>query len=196
MATPVYPSRVVLCTPSPDGTEMGSASSPIQTITPGFAQVVSASAMTRPNDTTAYAVGDLVANSTTAGSVTAIELASAVRAAGGVSQVRRVRIRKSGTSTTSAQFRVHLFSASPGVANGDNGTFSPSTIANWIGSLDVNIDRAGVDGAIGAGVPMVGGEVTFTIASGTSLYALLEARAAYTPSANETFTLIAEIYRF
>lgn len=170
--------------------------SPLPVNSPGFAQVVTAAAFTRPNDTTAYAVGDLVANSTTAGSVALVELAGAVRAAGGVSRIERVRIRKTGTGTTNAQFRVHLFSASPGVANGDNGAFTPSSIAGWIGSLDVSVDRAGSDGAIGAGVPVIGSSITFTLPSGTTLYALLEARGAYTPAAQEQFTLLAEIYRF
>lgn len=173
-----------------------SSTNPIPALTPTFAQVISANAFTRPNDTTAYAPGDLVANSTTAGSVTPIQLAGAVRAASGVSRLERVRVRKTGTSVTNAQFRVHFFSASPSVANGDNGAFTPSSISSWIGSFDVVVDRAGSDGAIGAGVPVIGSSLTFTIPSGTTVFALVEARAAYTPAAQEQFTVIAEVYRF
>lgn len=173
-----------------------SDSNPLPVITPDFAEVISANAFTRPNDTNVYAAGDLIANSTTAGSVTPISLPLAVRAAGGVTRIERIRLRKTGTTTTNAQFRVHLFSSSPTVANGDNGAFSPSSVANWIGSFDVVVDRAGVDGAIGAGVPVSGSSVTATIPAGTTLFALLEARAAYTPAAQEQFTAIAELYRF
>lgn len=173
-----------------------SDSNPLPVITPEFAEVVSAAAFTRPNDTTAYTTGDLVANSTTAGSVTPVQLLNAVRIAGGVSRIERIRVRKTGTTTANASFRVHLFSASPTVANGDNAAFSPSDISSWIGSFDVAVDRAGVNGAIGAGVPVTGSSVTATIPAGTTLFALLEARAGYVPAAQEQFTVIAELYRF
>lgn len=193
-------SDVSTANPLPTSTVVGgsavSSSNPLPALTPDFAEVVSANAFTRPNDTTQYGIGDLVANSVTAGSVVPVSFANAVRAAGEVSRLERIRIRKTGTSTTNAQFRVHLFSASPTVVNGDNGVFTPSSVAGWIGSLDAVVDRAGSDGAIGAGVPVIGSSITFTIPAGTTLFALLEARAAYTPAAQEQFTLVAELYRF
>lgn len=164
------------------------------TIAAGFGAVASAS-FSRPADTTAYASGDLVANSTTAGSVVPVSLLNAVREEGGVSRIERVRLRKTGTSITNASFRVHLFSAAPTVTNGDNGAFL-SILANYIGAFDVVIDRAFSDGAAGAGLPVNGAAATFTIPSGTTLYALIEARGAYTPVSGETFTVIAELYRF
>ena len=164
------------------------------TIAAGFGAIASAS-FSRPADVTAYASGDLVANSTTAGSVVAVALANAVREAGGVSRVERVRLRKSGTGLTNASFRVHLFAAAPVPVNGDNGALS-TPIANYIGAVDVALDRAFTDGATGAGVPLVGGSMTFTIPIGTTLFALIEARGAYTPVSGETFTVIAELYRF
>jgi len=90
---------------------------------------------TRPADTTAYASADLVANSTTAGSVTPMSFAVGRPNAGG--QIRRVRIVKSGTSAANATFRLHLYSASPTVANGDNGAFSTDKAANYNGFVDV-----------------------------------------------------------
>lgn len=151
--------------------------------------------VTRPADTTAYASGDLVANSTTAGSVTAITIANAVLAAGGGGRIERVRVRKTGTSLTNASFRVHFYSATPTVTNGDNAAWL-SPVTSYIGAFDVTVDRAFSNGAEGAGVPLVGNAMTFMIPSGTSIFALIEARGAYTPANAEVFTVMLESYRF
>lgn len=141
----------------------------------------------RPADTNAYASGDLVANSTTAGSVAAMSLTVARNAASSF-MLRRLKLRKSGTSTTNASFRVHLFRAAPAtVTNGDNGAFSVSGVADYLGAVDVTIDRAFTDGAAGFGVPVVGSDLCVKLSSGSSVYALIEARAAYTPASAESF---------
>lgn len=176
------------------GSDGSSGSFAVPTVAAGFGAVASAN-FTRPADTTAYTSGDLVANSTTAGSVVPLSFADAVRAEGGVSRIERVRLRKSGTSLTNASFRVHLYSASPTVTNGDNGAFL-TPISDYIGAFDVIMDRAFSNGAGGAGVPINGPAATFTVPSGTSLFALIEARANYTPANAEVFTCIAELYRF
>lgn len=150
---------------------------------------------TRPSDTTAYAVGDLVANSTTAGSVVAMTIAAA-RTASGVVMLRRVKLHKSGTSVTNASFRLHLFRAAPGtVTNGDNGAFSVSGVADYLGAFDVTIDRAFTDGAAGIGIPVTGGELGIKLEGGGNVYGLLEARAAYTPTSAEVFTVTLDAYQ-
>ncbi|MEN9317319.1 MAG: hypothetical protein RIS35_3712 [Pseudomonadota bacterium] len=160
-----------------------------------FAEVLTSSTMTRPDNTTAYAIGDLVANNATAGSVVALEWADASRESR-VVRIERVRVRKSNTATAGASFRVHFYAAPPGTpTNGDNGEFV-TPIANWAGSADVVVDRAGTDGAIGAGVSLTGTPITVKVGSNKKLYALIEARAAYTPAALETFTIQLEAYRF
>lgn len=146
---------------------------------------------TRPSDTTAYASGDLVANSTTAGSVTPLSW-TAARVAAGSFMVRRVRLRKSGTSTANASFRVHLYSASPTPANGDNGAWSTDGVANYLGSVDVTVDKAFTDGAQGIGTPGAGSEISVALASGQTIYGLVEARAGYTPASAEVFTVVLE----
>jgi hypothetical protein len=145
---------------------------------------------TRPSDTTAYASGDLVANSTTAGSVVATELRAVGQYPGGASIVRRAVVRKSGTSTTNAAFRLHLYRGSTiTAANGDNGAWSTNQVANYLGYLDVTAMVAFTDGAYGSGVPGFGSEIMVRLASGQSVYALLEARGAYTPASAEVFTI-------
>ncbi|TXH13358.1 MAG: hypothetical protein E6R03_11485 [Hyphomicrobiaceae bacterium] len=151
----------------------------IKTVTASF---------TRPNDTNAYAFGDLVANSTTAGSVLPMTFSLSDNGRGGL--IRRARIRKSGTSVSNASFRIHLYrTQSVTAANGDNSAWSTDQVANYLGSIDVTADRAFTDGAQGVGVPTNGAEINF---QSNMIYALIEARAAYTPSALEVFTVEVE----
>ena len=149
--------------------------------------VVTSWSFVRPADITAYASGDLVANSTTAGSV--IPLTFNVRNENIGSIVRRIRMRKTSTSVSGSSFRVHLYNASPTVTNGDNGAWL-STTSGYIGSFDVTIDKAFSDGAGGAGVANNG--VDINLIYGT-VYGLVEARGAYTPTSAETFTVELEV---
>lgn len=153
-----------------------------------------ASAMTRPADTTAYASGDLIANNTTAGSVTPISITIA-RANNAAVTIFRAFLRKSTTSTTNAQFRVHLFNVSPTVTNGDNGALLCTGSSNYLGFFDIDMTLAAIfsDGANGRGQPDTGSAVISKPVSGAStVFALLEARGAYTPGNAETFTLTLE----
>lgn len=149
----------------------------------------------RPADTTPYAVGDLIANSTVANLVTPLELWNAVREPGMCGRVDRIRLYKSGPSIANASFRVHLFGAIPTPVNGDNGVFS-SNLADCIGQLDVTMDRSFTNGAYGVGIPSLGNSIQYQILSGTAVYALIEARAAYGGVSGENFKLVAEMVRF
>jgi len=146
---------------------------------------------TRPADTIVYAAGDTVANSTTAGSVVPLTL-TAARVAAGTFTVHRLKLHKSGTSVTNAAFRVHMFKASPTSASGDNAAISMTGVANYLGYVDIVIDQAFTDGAAGFS-SLAMSDTVVALSSGQSLYALLEARAAYTPISAEVFTLAAEI---
>jgi hypothetical protein len=165
----------------------------------GKATIVSAN-FTRPADTTAYASGDLIANSTTAGSVTPMSFtASRINDASGM--VRRAKLKKSTTSTTNASYRLHLYqndpSASSGITNGDNGAWSTKE-ANYLGSLTCDMTattgRAFSDAASAQCSVDNGTEINFIPKSGTQLiYGLLEARGAYTPGNAEVFTVYLEV---
>lgn len=158
----------------------------------GGARIAAAATFNRPADTTAYASGDLVANSVTAGSVTPLTF-DLGNTAGGGGEVKRAKIRKSGTTVTNASFRLHLYSAAPVPTNGDNGAWLTDGVANYLGWIDVTVDKAFGDGAAGVGVPTVGTGVVFgTVAT---LYGLLEARGAYTPASAETFGAELEVAR-
>lgn len=144
---------------------------------------VFAPTFTRPADTTAYADGDLVANSTTAGSVVPLKFAIPNRRS---CIVRGASVQKSdGTDVSGAIFTVHLYRSSPTVANGDNGALS-TDVANKIGAISVGQQVAHTDDAY---LNTFGGN--FYVDSGSSgfIYGLLECDGAYTPASAETFTV-------
>jgi hypothetical protein len=148
-----------------------------------------AASFTRPADTTAYASGDLIANSTTAGSVVPLGFANASLSPIAPSRVRRAKIVTSNVSTTNASFRLHLFCASPTVANGDNGAISFNQALKYLGSVDITVGQAATDGAAGQATT----DMLYRSDSNNKIYGLLEARAAYTPTSAEVFTVVLEV---
>lgn len=151
--------------------------------------VKSTATFTRPNDTTQYSSGDLVANSATAGSV--IPMTFSIPGGQGI-KLWRVGLLKSSTTVTDSQFRLHLYADSPTVANGDNGAWS-SIVAGYLGYVDIDgQSQAFTDDAKAFGV-YVNNSVfapMFCVADVDNLvYGLLEARDTYTPAAQEVFTI-------
>lgn len=158
--------------------------------------IVVGDAFTRPADTTAYASGDFVSNSTTAGSCTPVDL----KAQAGVgATIRRARLRKSDAGVTNAAFRIHFWAGTtaPTFTNGDNAAFLPAAPSlSYLGACDIAAMVSHTDGATGAGGPVSGqGEdIIFRLEGITSkLYAAVEARGAYTPVSAETFVVMAEV---
>jgi hypothetical protein len=153
--------------------------------------VPASASFTRPADTTQYAAGDLVANSTTAGSVTPLSFALSNNA-GGTVKVRRVRIGKTDTDLTGASFRAHFYTASPVAANGDNGAYATTQHAAYLGSVDVVVGLSLTTDDVGWGAATIGAEPAARVDASATLYALLEARGTYTPASAEVFTVTIE----
>lgn len=153
--------------------------------------IITASAsFTRPADTTQYGANDLVANSTTAGSVTPMQFGVA-RVIGGRGKIVRVALFKDDETTTVASFKIHLFSASPTVTNGDNGAYAVSTVANYLGAVSIDMSS----GATATTTDLWKDGTTticFDVNDG-AIYGLLEAVGAYTPSSGEAFTVTLDI---
>lgn len=159
---------------------------------------VTAPTLTRPNDTTAYASGDLIANSTTAGSVTPLDFNNETAAP---AWLHRVVMNSSNATVTNKSYRLFLFGAAPTVSNGDNGAFVV-TAANGARQF---IGVLGSTAAISTGAGGVSQNVFTPLdSSGTFLrhypmavpgrfWGLLVAMAAYTPTAQETFRVTAEL---
>lgn len=157
-------------------------------------ELLRAATITRPADTTAYASGDLLANSTTAGSVTPFTFS------GGATpyRVQRFWMRSSNNTITNKAYTLYLYSASPTVTNGDNGAFVVAT--NNATLLGVFGSGAAVNtGAesINAFYPL---DAAGTFANGWlpmlvtgTFYGLIKVNAAYTPTSAETFDIAAEV---
>lgn len=158
--------------------------------------------ITRPADTTAYAANDLVGASTSVSDTNVVEIANAVPAAGQALRIERVRLAKSTNVTTNAQFRLHFFEARPTLGVGDNGALGAltalavdATMRHHAGYVDVTIDRAGdatADGSVGVAVPVIGTSLTVAPFTGTSIFVVIQALAAYTPASAEVFRPIIE----
>ena len=163
----------------------------------GQIDIIVAANMTRPANTTAYASGQLIANSTVAGSVTPIALAVG-RINGASCRCPRARLTKSTTSVTNAIFRAHMYKSSPVVSNGDGAAWLSNNALDYLGSFTFDMTSAAArvftDGAKVIAVPDVGPNQYYDLRSTTqNIYALLEARGAYTPGSAELFTLALEL---
>ena len=145
--------------------------------------VYSTATFTRPNDTTAYAANDLVANSTTAGSVSPMSFYFPKQFDS--AKIVAVKIRKSGTTATNGNFHIRLYSASPTVANGDNS----NQAATYLGKVDPAIVEAFTDGCAVVDSLSESADIHFELGNTGRVYGLLVADAAYTPAANEVFTI-------
>jgi hypothetical protein len=169
-----------------------SASSALPITTPGSG--VATATFTRPADTNIYAIGDLIANSVTAGSVTPMTLAVS-RANDTTGMLRKVRVKTNDTAWASKNVRVHFYKNSPTVTNGDNGAWL-STESEYLGYSDILLDRHFSDFEKGFGVASVGSEFIFAPSSGTqNIFALLEARDAVTPGSGKTWTVTVEVIK-
>ena len=158
--------------------------------------IETSSSFTRPNNTTQYASGDLIADSTSAGSVTPMSFYIPY---GRGLKLMRAELLRSSTTVTDGQFRLHLYNNSPTVANGDNSAWS-STVSGYIGLIDIDGQTpAFTDDAKASGV-YISNSVFAPLFIRTNvdqkIYGLLEARDTYTPTANEVFTvtLLGEAY--
>lgn len=149
--------------------------------------VLRGATFTRPANTTAYAFGQTIANSVTAGSVTPMPFA--ICPANGVPvYIIKARIYyqtsgNAGIALTAGQIlRLHLFGQSPTVAAGDGATFS-NTMVNWMGTLTGSFTYDGTDWSVGELAPDFASFVECNPAGGSStIYGLLESRGAWTPT--------------
>lgn len=147
---------------------------------------------TRPADTTPYTANDVVANSTSA--ATPLELTGATRLAAGSGYITKVKLLKSTASATNAVFRIWFYLASPTSNGNDNASFSLlwANRASQIGYVDISLTTEGGSSTT-AGNFVSSISIPFKLAAGTSIYAVLEAKAAYTPGSEEQFYIEAMI---
>lgn len=163
-----------------------------------------AATFSRPANTTAYAArvgntaGSLVANSTTAGSVTPMQLVIA-RKVGGTGTITAVKLAKSSPIITNASFRVHFYGTAPTASNGDGSSWL-TTPSSYLGYADIAMDKVFTTEASGSALPKTSASdpraIVFSAAAGSqTIYALVEALGNYTPVSGETFVLTVDVSR-
>lgn len=149
-----------------------------------------ASAMTRPANTTAYSGGDAVSNNATASSVTPISFTATDTNDAPVALTHlEILTTDTGPATAGATFEVWLFNSDPtansGVGGGDNAAFSQKQ-AGYVGRMQGTFIAAS-DGSMAICTPVEGTFIsTKPLSGGTTIYALLKTLTAFTPSANST----------
>lgn len=168
-------------------------------------KIISAS-VTRPADTTAYAAGDALTNSTSAPVVLTLSGMGRFNAGGGL--IVSANLLDSANQATKPDIELWIFSVSPTPDN-DNAAFTPTDteLGNLVGIIEfkgstksyVGDATAGAGGNLMIPGTQAGTAVpTFTIpfvcaASQTSLFGLLVVRNAYTPVSAEIFTVMLAI---
>jgi hypothetical protein len=159
-----------------------------------------AGTITRPADTNAYAIGDLIADVTTTSPQPSAIALPVGRVNGGSGMIRALRLKVNDTAFKNATIRAHLFRDLPTFGVGDNGAFNASetyqaTESAYMGYVDITLSQQFSDPAVkGFGVRSIGSEWNFDCGAGTkNIFAVLEARSAVTPGSGKIFTLVAEV---
>lgn len=163
-----------------------------------------ATELTRTADANAYSIGDQIASTVTAGSVTPLTW-TAARAAGLGGQIVGARL-VIDSATAFGAIRLHLFNTTPFAAGGfqaDNAalaltytamkTGSAGSNPNYIGYIDFQTFTAQSASAESNGVCDLTQLAFLCAAASQTIYGLLEARAAFTPKNAGLFDVILDI---
>lgn len=142
----------------------------------------------RPADTTAYAVGDAVMNSTSAPSL--ITFPNAARIAAGSGIIVGARLAKSSNVITNATFRLWLYTGAPTTIPNDNAPFGQAWANRTVrlGYIDFTAPIQGSDCASYFG-SFTNSQLAYKLPSGTAINGILQALGAYSPASGEQFFL-------
>ena len=147
--------------------------------------------LTRPANTTAYAASQLIASSTTAGSIVVPSFAIANAAGGAI--IPRVRLSTNATTGWGTTLTLNLWTSAPTYTNGDGGTYAVATGgASHVAQFNCILTQYG-DAAQGECQITVNNFAILKLASGTAVYWDLQTTAAATPISGQTFTVTAEV---
>lgn len=139
-----------------------------------------AASFVRPADTTAYAAGDAVNNSTTA---PVAMVFTNIASDGRSGYVVGGKIVTDNETVTNGSFRLYLFTASPTMAN-DNAAYGLlySERASLVGYLDFTLFVESVAGTNAAVAFETVSRLPFVSSPGFTIYGLLVAKGAYVPT--------------
>lgn len=176
-----------------------------QEVEPGYTRSAGYE-LTRTADGNAYAIGDHISTTITAGSVTPMEFEVARNDGGRGTIIGAELIVNSATAF--AAMRLHLFNRAPFISGGyqaDNAALALTYAAmqtgsplntpqnNYIGFIDFTTFVAQSSSAVSIG-QCDQTELNFLCEGGTKkIYGLLEARAVFTPGSSEKFNPILHV---
>ncbi len=152
--------------------------------------IVTTANFTTPSGTTQYSVGQLIANSATAGSVTPLAL-TVCRVNGGTFQIDRVRVHTPDTGAAGQTVKVEFYQTSPTFTNGDHGAWL-TTESGFLGEALVTLSYTFSDQSKGIGVPLGGIIKGSCAASSTTIFAAIQAGTAITPQGAKVWTATVE----
>lgn len=146
--------------------------------------------VTRPADTTAYAAGDAISNSTTAPTTGGFTFSSAARKSGGSGIITDVIVTSSNDPATRLSGEIFFFNQAVTNIN-DNAAFavSDTEIKTCVGVVPFTLFDAGNNGL----AHLTGLNILFTCVGSADLRFLLRARNAYTPASAEVITVVVKI---
>lgn len=153
--------------------------------------------ITRPSNTTAYTAGDVIGTA----ALSMLTLDAMARSAGGKGMIADLYVIDSANQATKPTLEVWLFKAAlEGAAVVDNAAFAPTDadLANLVGvvTLDTSFVGNATAGAGGNCVlrPSIPPLLPFACAANSDdLHAYIVVRNAYTPVADEIFTIVAGV---
>lgn len=164
----------------------------------GYTVVKSASKI-RPDNTTDYTANDVINESTSVGTV--FTFTNAGRTPGNSGIINSVQIVDSGNQTTKPTLVLWLFDAAPTTVN-DNAEFAPTDAEledSLIGVVTFNELHEGDPSAAAAGNYVLQAKnenLEFVCASDSKdIYGILQVLNAYTPLAEEKFTIKLGIFQ-
>ena len=160
--------------------------------TANMLKTVIATAKTRPANTTAYTVGDVINESTTVGTGWVFD--DVVRKIGGSGTIKRVYINDSAFVATNLSAELFLFDTIVGVDN-DNATntITDAEMLTCVAVVPVSTSRpATITAGAGGNALLESAAVDIPFrctGSSTTLFGVLIAKNAYVPVSGEIFTI-------
>lgn len=172
-------------------TAAGSLSATIASDQPAVATKVARfnaiGSFTRPADTTAYAVGDAVTNSTSAPTVLQLTIPGAVN--GQAYVITEAKVISSNKGATLPLFNLYLFKTTFAATN-DNAALAIDQTTYESGGIVVALTEQSSVSAYSRVVATGLNYVRALDANDTKLYATLQAANAYTPASGEKLTVV------
>jgi len=143
--------------------------------------------ITRPADTTAYAINDALSDSTSAPTTGGFTFTSAARASGGSGIITDAIIATANDAATQLQGEIMLFNTSVTAIN-DNAVFAitDAEAKTCIGKIPFTLEDIGNNGWCHVQNLNIG----FTCVGSANLRFLVRVKNAYTPSSAEVLTFI------